>query len=193
MKYPVESNLLKKGFIQLGYIFLSIVFSSIFYLPVYFHHDIVTIQKMNNQTVYNRTLCDVTDEKSKPIVLVLSFINRIFLPIILVFLFSILLIFQIKTSKSRVYILYSPREIEIFKKDVKLSIISIISNTLSIILNLPLILVVFIVEYSDLKYFFAYNAFYFSNAINFYLYFIAYLLFRKTTTSNTNDYIQNRR
>jgi len=192
MKYPVESNLLKKRTIQQGFILISISFCLLFYLPIYFHHDIVTIQKEENQTKYNKTLCFFADDNSKLIIFFFGFINRIFLPIILTFLFSLLLISKIITARSRVYLLYLPREIKIFKRDIKLSIVIIISNNLSIILILPIILVVFFLRYSDVSYFYAYNIYYLLSFINFYVYLFAYLIFgEKKENNNRPSYLNN--
>lgn len=184
MKYPVESNLLKKRTTQLIFIFVSIGISSVFYLPIYFHHEVLSIQIVENGVTFNKTLCYFADNQSKKIISIFAFINRIFLPVILFISFSFLLVCKIKTARSRVYMLYSPREILMFKKDVKLSILSIISNTLSIFLTLPVILVVFIFKYSSVAYFYAYNAFFLANVVNFYLYFVAYLIFRKKKPPN---------
>ena len=186
MKYPVESNFLRKRSIQFGFILASIVLSAIFYLPNYIHHDIVTIKRIDGDHVYNKTLCTFATPQSKPVVLFLAFVNSIFLPIFLVIVFSIFLILKINSVRGRVYLLYTPREIALFKKDLKLAVLSIVLNSLTIVLTLPVILVVFIFKYSSEKYFYAYNLFYLANVIKFYLYFGAYLIFRTKKKTNTN-------
>lgn len=197
MKYPVESNLLRQRAIQLGFIFVSIGMSAIVYFPNYIHHDIVTIQRNDTHyNVYNKTLCTFASPNSKPIILFLAFLNRVFLSIILILAFSLVLIFKIKSVKNRVYLFYTQREIVLFKRDLKLSLLSIVLNSLSISLTLPIILVVFVFKYSNEKYFYACNLFYLSHALNFYLYLGAYLIFKekkhtkkksqKTTNTNFN-------
>ena len=186
MKYPVESNFLRKKFIQKIFILAWIGFSLLFYLPVFFIHDIVTIQKEENQTKYNITSCH---SDSISIGLFFGFVNRLLLPIVFTILFSFLLICKMISARSRVYLLYSPREIKIFHNDIKLSLISIISNSFSIVLNLPLILAAFVFKYSSISYFYAYNIYYLSSFLNFYTYLIAYL-FLGENLFNSNSQTQ---
>jgi len=180
IKYPVESNLLRTSSVQLKFVLLFLFLNLVVYLPMYFNHDIVTIQKYtSNQTAYNKTLCLFIDSKSKSIIFVLAVTSRILLPAILMIVFSFLLVLKMITKKGRVYLLYSPREIKLFRKDLMLSFISIISNIFLICLNFPVILVVFVLKYSSISYFYAYNLYYLSYCLNFYLFLIGWSLFNR--------------
>lgn len=81
IKYPVESNLLRKTSIQLKLLLAFVLINLALYSPMYFHHDIITIQKYHqNQTAYNKTLCLFVDSKSKTIIFVLASTSRILFP-----------------------------------------------------------------------------------------------------------------
>jgi len=105
--------------------------------------------------------------------------QKVLLPSSLMIIFSILLIRSIFKSKSRVMILYTRREIEIFQNDVNLSIMSFVCNCIFIGLNLPFAIVLyFFNDYSSYLFLFTLNLFYLSYSLNFYLFLIFNSTFR---------------
>jgi len=67
-------------------------------------------------------IVSVINHKHKNIVKNLTFISKILLPLVLIVLFSIILIYKIIKTKSKVSTFYSKKENEIFRKDVNLAI-----------------------------------------------------------------------
>ena len=110
----------------------------------------------------------------------LIFINRIVLPLILILFFSITLIYNVCKSTSRMNTFYSERERKQFKKDVNLSIISILFNLFQYSFSMPAIIIFFILndEYSPI-FFLAVDIFHLAYAFNFYFLIIVNSLFRK--------------
>ena len=81
-----------------------------------------------------------------------------------------MLIYSIVNKRSLVMTLYSRKEIAIFKKDVRLSIVSIILNILFMSLNFPFAVVLYFLDYSDFLFLMTSNLFYLSYTINYYLF-----------------------
>jgi len=185
IKYPVESNLLKKKKPQFIYTITIFIFNLIYYLPVFFHYKLIQEPSNinNNNNINNATISDLTctvepDEKHK--IEILAFINRILLPLILILFFSTTLIYNVCKSTSRMNTFYSERERKQFKKDINLSIISILFNLFQYSFSMPVIIVFFILndEYSPI-YFFAVDIFHLAYAFNFYFLIIVNSFFRK--------------
>lgn len=180
IKYPVESNLLRKKNTQLGYLLINVVFNMIYYLVVPFSYDVISYEYTGSNS--NRTLdvgCYFSNAAKKRIVSNLVLAHKILLPLSLMIIFSSLLVHSIFKSRSRVLTLYSRREISIFHKDVQLSIMSILLNLIFASLNVPFALVLyFYQDYSDLLFLFTLNVFYLSYAFNFYLFFMFNSMFR---------------
>jgi hypothetical protein len=117
-------------------------------------------------------------ESNKNQISILVFINRILLPLILIILFSIILICKIFTSKDRINTFYSKREKNQFKKDIRLSFISIFFIQYSF--NIPVIIIIFIEnDLQSKNFFFFYNIFHLSYTFNFYFLLLVNSLFRK--------------
>ena len=80
------------------------------------------------------------------------------MPAVIIVAFSIVLVYAIVQSNSRMSTFYTHREIETFKKDVQLSIMAIVMNVLIIAGSFPIIIIGYISK-----------AFVFSLCICFYL------------------------
>jgi len=79
------------------------------------------VLKKYENTTSTEIVC-VINHKHKNIVKNLTFISKILLPLVLIVLFSIILIYKIIKTKSKVSTFYSKKENEIFRKDVNLAI-----------------------------------------------------------------------
>jgi len=135
LKHPVENNFLRKKKCQMAYFVAITLINIVFLLPTLFYHSIQTKVLNTNVTV---KICDLVDD-SKTVVKSFLFISRTFIPFVLIVLFTILLIYTIIKSKSRLSTFYSDRENLIFKKDVNLSITAVLINFLIIFCNIPII------------------------------------------------------
>jgi peptidoglycan/LPS O-acetylase OafA/YrhL len=106
------------------------------------------------------------------------------LPFCLIVIFSILLISKIFNSRTNISTYYTNRERIIYRKDVHLSILAIVSNFLIISLNFPLFFIFFILKNDNNVWFvFALHIYHLSYAFQFYLLFFANSMFRKTFIS----------
>lgn len=179
LKYPVESNFLRKKSVQFITLFVVIVLCLFIYLPVFFNHEIKTVQKEVNGTLFNKTLCYFKDSNAKKAILISVFLNKTIIPFSLLVVFSFLLVYKIIISRSRVFLRFSRRDMTVFRKDIQLSIVTIVSNFLFIFLNLPVILVVFFLKYSTYWFYLAYCLCFVSFAYYFYIFLFSLSFFRE--------------
>jgi hypothetical protein len=198
IKYPVESNLLRKNKPQFIYSTIIFIINLIYFLPVISSYNIIELNlplsNKNNNTTLKLT-CNIDSNKNEMSVLI--FINRIVLPLILILFFSIILIYKILTSKERMNTFYSKRERIRFRKDVHLSVVSILFNLLQYSFNMPIIFVVLIDnDIQSPVFFFCLNIFSLSFFFNFYFLILVNSLFRKDFfslfTKKTQTDISNR-
>jgi hypothetical protein len=180
IKYPVESNLLRKNKPQFIYTVIVFIINLIYFLPVFLNLNIIELESTisNNNITKSRLTCDIESNKNE--ISILAFINRILLPLILIIFFSTILILKILTSRERMNTFYSNRERKRFYKDVHLSIISILFNLIQYSFNIPFIFVIFI--NNDIQspiFFFCLNIFGLSYFFNFYFLLLVNSLFRK--------------
>jgi len=180
IKYPVESNLLRKNKPQFIYTTVIYIINLIYFLPIFLISGIIQVHPRitNNNETFNLTCTFKTTEEHG--VQALIFINRILLPLFLIIFFSTILIHKIYTSTSRMNTFYSDRERIKFKKDVRLSIISISFNFIQNAFSIPLFIEFFIFNNRHSPvYFLSINIFYLSYAFNFYFLLLVNSLFRK--------------
>jgi len=100
------------------------------------------------------------------------------MPLFLIIIFSIILIYKIFKSKSSIATFYSDREKLIFKKDVHLSIISILFNLIQFSFSLPDLITYYLYNEKNITYVLNVNIYYFSYAFNFYFLLASNSLFR---------------
>ena len=150
----------------------------IYYTPVpyYYHYD----YNLNKNEKINSTITEicVSDSYGKRVISYLTCFSRIIMPLFLIIIFSIILIYKIIKSKSRIATFYSDREKLIFKKDVKLSIISIFFNLIQFSFFLPLLFTHIKSDEKNFSLVFTLYIFYFSYAFNFYFLLASNSLFR---------------
>jgi hypothetical protein len=178
IKYPVESNLLRKNKPQFIYTIIVFIINLIYFSPVFLNYNIIELKSTNNNVTISKLTCDI--ELNKNEISIVVFVNRILLPLILIVFFSTFLIYKISTSKERMNTFYSDRERKRFYKDVHLSIISILFNLIQYSFNIPCIFVFFIInDIQSPVFFFSLNIFYLCFAFNFYFLLSVNSLFRK--------------
>ena len=176
IKFPVESNLLQKKKFQLNYFITILVINIFYFMPILTYFNIQTKVLDNNSTIRS---CECKKDSIYIIEIQLYF-SRIFIPLLLIVLFSILLVYTIIKSKSRMSTFYTPRENVIFKKDINLSIMSIGINVLILSLRLPGIFLYYnlisLPDYFSLFFYYLFNCIY---AFKFYFFFSFNSLFRQ--------------
>ena len=177
IKYPVESNLLRNNKTQFIYLITIFIINLIYWSPVFIYFNIFEIE--TNKTNETILMCTI-EQNEKYKIEIITFLNRIILPLFLILFFSILLICNIYKSTRRMSTFYSQRERNTFKRDVQLSIISILFNLIQYSLYIPLIIIYFIFNDNQSSYFFlCFNVFYLGYAFNFYFLIMVNSLFRK--------------
>ena len=178
IKYPVESNLLRKNKPQFIYTIIVFIINLIYFSPYFLNYNIIELKSTNNNVTISKLTCDI--ELNKNEISIIMFVNRILIPLILIVFFSTILIYKISTSKERMNTFYSDRERRRFYKDVHLSIISILFNLIQYSFNIPCIFVFFIInDIQSPVFFFSLNIFYLCFAFNFYFLLSVNSLFRK--------------
>jgi len=135
VKYPVESNQLRTKKFQLIYLITVKVISSVYYTPALFSYNIQHKILDENSTI---DACDFIQGR-KLTIQILCFSPDL-LSSILILVVSIILIYTIRKSNSRMSTFYTQRENEIFNKDVHLSILAIVMNFLSLAASLAIII-----------------------------------------------------
>ncbi len=178
ISYPVESNILNKNKIQSAYLIIIMILNFVYYSPVlyYYRSELKVNSTLNNYNRYHND-CN-SDSNGKHIISILSFISKALLPLFLIILFSIILVYKIIKSKSSIATFYSDKERLIFKKDVKLSIISIFFNLIQFSFFLPLLFTHIKSDEKNFSLVFTLYIFYFSYAFNFYFLLASNSLFR---------------
>jgi hypothetical protein len=166
--YSAKKDFLRKKKIQLGFSIILVIFNLILYLPTVINFDLVIIE--------NRTAC-IVDFFWQETYGYIDLTNRVILPFVLMIIFSILIIYTIFKSRSRMT--SNTRVNRTFRKDVRFSLISITLNTSYIVFSLPISMIPFHPNFGLNKFilFFLF-VYYIAYSANFYLLFLANSLFR---------------
>jgi len=143
IKYPVESNLLRKKKPQFIYLIIILIVNLIYFSPFLLHYNLIQVQSSSSVNNTRSTITCSIEPNEKHKIELITFINRIFLPFIIILFFSTILIYKICAVKRRMTISYTERQRNHFKKDIHLSIISILFNIFQYSFNFPLIIVYF--------------------------------------------------
>jgi hypothetical protein len=185
IKYPDKRHILNKKINQYIYMLILVGFNLIINIWIPFDYDLVSIKNSTN-------LKCATQNKRGHFLIVL---NSNIIPYTLIIIFTILLIYSLFKSRSRVVSNYTNRPNTTFKRDIKFAFTSISLNAIFFLCNLPITFTLYY-PYPDLFLFFLYLHL-LSFSINFYLLFIFNSLFRKqflsffikTENSNNNTNI----
>lgn len=185
----VKSKFLKKTYVQLAYCLILLIFEFLIYIPFYLYSDIYTNKdNFTNCFFFN-------SDSSRMLNFLIDAIVKDFLVFLLMLIFSIMLIFRIVRSHRRVMKNYTRAENRTFRKDVRLSITSILLNVIYIVFSFPANLVTYVftfISYNVVIFF--YNFYMINFALNFYLILATNSLFRhkvlslfKRIASHTNQ------
>lgn len=181
-----------------------VLFNLIFYLPVLYLYDLKPAHSNKYADVSNQgPQCVFSRQNSEKIPFFMIFTNRVFFPFLFLCSSCLLIIIAIYKTRKRVKENFTFRENETFKRDIKLTLTSLCLNVFYILLNLPVILLYFLANYSDLIVQFTANLIMFNYAIKFYLVllfnesyrreltrFLLYKKFSNGNTSTNNNIIQ---
>jgi len=168
--YVAKKDFLRQKKIQLIYIIAIALFNLLLYAPTGIYFDLVIVE--------NQTVCTYVDYFWLETYSYIDLTNRVIIPFVFMIIFSILIIYTIFTSRSRMA--SNTRANRTFRKDVKFSLISITLNISYIVFSLPFSIIVlfqFDWVYPFYKFFFFF--FYITYMANFYLIFLANSLFRE--------------
>jgi hypothetical protein len=166
--YSAKKDFLRKKNIQLGFSIILVLFNLILYLPIAINFDLATIE--------NRTVCGL-DFFLQETYGYIDLTNRVILPFVLMMMFSILIIYTIFKSRSRMT--SNTRVNRTFRKDIRFSLISISLNVSYIVFSLPISIILLQPNFrlNPMIIFFIF-IYYIAYSANFYLIFLANSLFR---------------
>ncbi len=175
IKFPVESNRFRTRKCQLGYFIAITLINMVYFTPILVYYNVKTKVFNNNITINS---CELVNDSNK--IIHLLFLSKVFIPLVLILFFSLLLVYTIIKSKSRMSTFYTPRENEIFRKDVGLSFMSILMNFIILCFNLPFIIVYYnLISVPEYLYVFFYYIFYCIYTFKFYFFLLFNSLFRQ--------------
>ena len=169
-------------------IFIIVIFNLIYYIPFFIYSklfivysnetNILNITNYINNT-NNELNCYFTELYHKKVLYMMDLINSTLIPFILMFIFSILLIYTIFKSRLRILRLNSAVDRKKLRKDIKFAFTSILLNVAFVALNLPVCIANLLNDISDFYYKLLLYLFFISFCINFYLLFTFNSIFRK--------------
>jgi hypothetical protein len=167
--FSAKKDFLRKKNIQLGFSIILILFNLILYVPTFKAFDLATKE--------NRTFC-VADFIWLETYGYIDLTNRVILPFVLMIIFSLLIIYTIFKSRSRMT--SNTRVNRTLRKDIRFSLISISLNVSYIVFSLPISIIPLlpILRLNTFILFFLFIH-YIAYSANFYLFFLANSLFRE--------------
>ncbi len=135
IKFPVESNFLRRNNIQFIYILIIITFDFFIfsYLPFVSEIEITNRTNSYNNITIETKSCEIISKYKVFSYLIPCLICGL-IPFSLILIFSILVVYKIFKSKSNLQTFYSTKENSTFKKDAKIAIIIISTNFITVIL-----------------------------------------------------------
>lgn len=177
LNYPEQNVMLRNYEHQTVYLITIVVFNFLFYSPILYIYDI-------NETLENIRECSIKKPNSERLPFYMVLTNRIFFPFLFLFISSLLLVYVIVKCKKRVPANFTQKENLNFKRDSKLAYTSAVFNLIYICLNLPVVLLYFILSYSDFVVQITANLIMINYSIKFYLIMILNYQFRKDLIRN---------
>jgi len=166
-------------------IFLIVVFNLMYYIPFFIYSKLFMVYLnetniLNNSNNTNNELnCYFTKLHHKKVLYMMDLINSTLIPFLLMFIFSILLIYIIFKSRLRILRLNSSSDRRRLRKDIKFAFTSILLNVAFVSLNLPVCIANLLIDISEFYYKLLLYLFFISFCINFYLLFAFNSVFRK--------------
>ncbi len=177
IKYPAKRFLFRKAKIQFIYFIIVFLFNLIYYLPVFVSSKLLTQQQQQNNLTFQCSLG--TTNESLFILFLMDVLNRVILPFGLMLIGSILLIYSLFKSRTRIVENFLADENKTFYTEIRLATTSLSLLLIYILLNLPISVINFSQLYDNLyMYIYCYYLFYLSYSLNFYILLISNSLFQ---------------
>ncbi len=168
--YQNICSILKRKKYQIVYLFYFFFFNSLYYIPVLFTFDLTKL-------TINISVCSYSINSKYITYMDMSYI---FLVLTLMLLFSCLFIYFIFSSHKRNLTKYTSTQNEYFKKDLRLSVSSILFNMMYIIFFLPdTVLINFFPNIHDTLYAGAFFTAFLNYSTSFYVLMFSNFKFRK--------------
>jgi hypothetical protein len=139
-------------------IFLIVVFNLMYYIPFFIYSKLFMVYLnetniLNNSNNTNNELnCYFTKLHHKKVLYMMDLINSTLIPFLLMFIFSILLIYIIFKSRLRILRLNSSSDRRRLRKDIKFAFTSILLNVAFVSLNLPVCIANLLIDISEFYY-----------------------------------------
>lgn len=181
MKYPSKKLLTKKKW-QFAFVLSMLTAGLIIFLPSFFYAGIVTTTTSSNQT---SSICVINDRFEQKIVSITNLVVRVIIAYGVMSVSSVLLIICIFRMRRRIVQNFlsnsNINQNQIYRRDIKLAITSLLLNFVYLILNVPISVYFSIPNYYENKMVTAFLTyiFYYGFCINFYLLIISNKLTRK--------------
>jgi hypothetical protein len=175
IRFPVESNFMRKRHVQLIFILVVIIYGLIYHINVPIYYEIKPEIRFNsNETLFSSTnlqkhiRCLVKGSNEKFVLSYFEIFIKITIAILTLIISSILLFYKkIITKKINVY---SVKILKIIKKDIKISIITIIFSFLLSFLNVLLFLVFYCLKLENSLNYFTFNIYFINHTLHFYIF-----------------------
>jgi len=178
IKYPARRFFLRKIKTQHIMFWLVTIICSIFYIPVSFFYEI-SYDTTNNSTA-STPGCNFIDPFYGNLILYTDLAFRVFVPFILMIVFSSLLSQSLFASRTRIVHNFLAEENATFYKEIRLTFTSILTNLVYIVTQLPGSIAYLYPQYFSYDSYVATSYFVFLNfALNFYVLFSTNSLFRE--------------
>ena len=131
IQYPRKSLIIKKKFFQRSIIFTILVISFVVYSPYLFFLETITPNDGKNKT-FCKCVNQIYD-----ILTFIDFAYSTLIPFLIMFIFSLLIIYSFIKSKNRIAVLFASVDRKRVSRDRKFCITILILNFIFLILNCP--------------------------------------------------------
>jgi hypothetical protein len=176
---PGKRFYLRKEKIQLFYFIFVIIYNLIYYIPVLIYIDLIETNSTKNNTIIKTKTCSYRKTEQLMLISVMDATNRVLIPFSLMLASSLLLIYCLFKSRTRIVENFLAEENKTFYIEIRLATVSISLNLIFLLLNIPYCIVRLFPSFSNQNIFlYSYYLFYFSFAINFYILLLSNSLFR---------------
>ena len=185
VRYSAKRSPLRKKKYQILYMILIMLFNFLIYIPIPISFELNDMTEINDSTLLKDIISDCFPRNAfLEEMFSLTFLaTKFVIPLTIMAIFTTLLVIEVVRLRKRVLRNFlnknKSNEIKRFKRDIKLTVTSILMNLIYIICNGPFAIYVNTQNQTDLMAFFLMNLLFFSYALNFYLIFASNHLVRK--------------
>lgn len=164
IKYPAKRFVMRKNKLQIIYLTVVAGVNLLFYLPF----PILIDQNIMIDDENHFIMCSFKDATIDIILSYMDLVNRVILPFVLMIICSCLLTYSIFKSRQKVIVNYASNDNHTFKKDLKLSVTSVLLNLIYVLFCLPISINDF-ANFSEFNFTLTLYIFYMTYAVNFYI------------------------